>query len=101
MSTVRKFEGEVVLEIPWHKLKFWFSDDENFVFCQEKGANLFFSPDFPSLNPNFLFSIFPLLFLFIKKCNKSTSSKALATLLIVVFYCCGEKLFVVVGPGLS
>jgi hypothetical protein len=101
MSTVRKFEGKWYWKYRDTNWNFLFSDDENFVFCQEKGANLFFSPDFPSLNPNFLFSIFPLLFLFIKKCNKSTSSKALATLLIVVFYCCGEKLFVVVGPGLS
>jgi hypothetical protein len=53
--------------------KFWFSDNENFVFWQEKGADLFFFP-IPHPNSTFLFLYFSLLFLSFLLRHKNVSN---------------------------
>jgi hypothetical protein len=56
---------EVVLEMPWHvgtsfKIEILVQLKRNLVFCQEKGAVLFFFPDHPLSNFTFLFLHFSL-----------------------------------------
>jgi hypothetical protein len=56
--------------------KFWFSDNENFVFWQEKGAFLilFFFPNPPHPSFTFLFLYFSLLFLSLLLRHKNVSN---------------------------
>ncbi len=93
MSTVQVW-GEVVLEMPWHvetsffkKCFFFVKWKRHFVFCQEKGAFLFFFPNpHPSPNFTFLFLDFSLLFLSLLR-HKNVSNPPEITYCMSVLSC--------------